>query len=466
LRASGFVFVVAIAFLSFVWGVSSTTWSIFPHRQIARVLSGLEAWTRLSKGALPLYAIAPEAGATRPDPVTILAGSDSDDLLLVTEGFYFRQDLCPRFGCMAYVATRDGRVVHTWEYDPQALLTDAAFAKFKGTRTETNLNVQGVDIDAEGNLVVVFQGKNLFPYQVGIAKFSWAGDLLWIRIDNSHHWPKVGPDGRIYAPIAKIVSDDKTVAATKEELKCRNGAVFQEGVQILAADGTELRRFWLDEVVQKSDLQGLAYTVRNDCDPFHVNGVDLLNAAAAARIPGAAAGDLLVSLRSSSSLVVMDQTDGHIKKIIYGPMVAQHSPRVLPDGRIAVFDNMGGIDTKGGTRILAIDPASGADETLFPRYPDQPGGDIFTKEQGEVNFSADGQRMLVSETLAGRVFEVDARTGRALWRLDMISDMRPFYDLMGETAPDNTFTRIQAQGVRYLSAADVVRWSGGRLSLN
>ena len=52
----------------------------------------------------------------------------------------------------------------------------------------------------------------------------------------------VGPDGRIYTPIARIVSDDKTVAGTVEELKCKNGAVFQEGVQIVAPDGAYLIR--------------------------------------------------------------------------------------------------------------------------------------------------------------------------------------------------------------------------------
>lgn len=461
MRFSLLVFIAAIAFLAFVWGVSSTTWNIFPHRQIGRVLAGIDAWGKFEDDRLPLYALTPEPGATQSDPATFYADTGSDDLLLVTEGFYFRQDLCPEFGCIALLMTHEGKVVHTWQYDPERLLTDEDFAKFKGQRLLTNLNVQGVDLDQDGNLIVVFQGKNLFPYQVGMAKFSWDGALQWLRIDNSHHWPKVGPDGRIYTPIARIVSDDKTVAGTVEELKCKNGAVFQEGVQIVASDGTELKRFWMDDVVQASGMQGLAYSVRNDCDPFHVNGIDLLNDAAAKLIPGTKAGDLLVSLRSSSSLVVMDPEDGHIKRVIYGPMVAQHSPRVLPDGRFALFDNMGGIDVKKGTRVLAINPATGEDETLFPRLAGQPGEDLFSKEQGEVNFSSDGTRMMVAETLGGRVFEVETATGRPLSRIDMISDMRPFYDRLGETPPETTFTRIQAQGVRYVAAADVARWQSG-----
>ena len=55
-------------------------------------------------------------------------------------------------------------------------------------------------------------------------------------------------------------------------------------MQVLAPDGTEIRRFWLDDLVQSSDRQGLAYSVRDDCDPYHVNGVDVVNAAMAARL--------------------------------------------------------------------------------------------------------------------------------------------------------------------------------------
>jgi len=452
------LFVGALCFLAFVWGVSATTWKIFPSRQIAHVLAGLDAWGKFDERALPLNVIGRADGAKSVDPVQIFAPSESDDLILVTGGFFFRQDVCPKFGCMAYVTDRSGKIEHSWEYDPDLLFTDADFVRFKGERGLLNLNVQGVDIGADGSLVVVFQGKNLFPYQVGIAKFDWQGKLLWIRIDNSHHWPKVGSDGRIYTPIARIVTDDKQVAETREPLKCKNGAVFQEGVQILSPDGKELHRFWMDEVVQASDMQGLEYSVRNDCDPFHVNGVDLLNAAGASRIPGTKEGDLVVSLRSSSALVVLDQTDGHIEKIISGPMVAQHSPRVLQDGTLAVFDNLGGLDTKNGSRVLIVDPATGKEHTVFPRLAGDPGADLLAEQQGAINFSTDGKRVLVAETVGGRLFEADVATGKPLWQMDAISDFGPFLKLTGQSDGKSALMRVHTQGAQYLSRADVARW--------
>lgn len=451
-------FFCALAFLSFVWGVASVTWKIFPHRQVQHVLSGIESWNKFQDKNQPLYLIGPAAGATSPDPVKMLVPATTDDLILVTGGFYFRMDLCPTFGCIAYLIDRTGKVYHTWEADPDKLFTDADYKKFTGERTRLNINIQGADIDRDGNLIVTLQGTNLFPYQVGIAKFGWSGGLDWVRIDNAHHWPRVGSDGRIYAPIAKIVRDDNTVAGTRQASDCKSGAVFQEGVEILAPDGTELHRYWMDDLVQKSEMQGLAYSVRNDCDPYHVNGIDLLNAAAAARMPGTEAGDLLISLRSSSSLIVVAPETGEIRHVLHGPMVAQHCPRVLVDGRLAVFDNLGATDTEKGTRIVALNPETGEGQTLFPILDDQPGADLDADQQGEVSFSADGRRMLVSETMGGRIFEVETATGRPLWMLTAISDMAPLARLLGGASDGPQFERIQTQGALFVKRADFDRW--------
>lgn len=447
------------AFLIFVWGVAATTWNIFPHRQIMHVQAGIDAWGKIEDTKMPGHVIPPETTAQGPDPVTSYSDISQGDLILMTGGFFFRQDLCPKFGCMAYVMDRTGKVLHTWEADPAALFTPADFKGFTGYPDPRNLDLQGVDIDSDGNLVVTFQGRNVFPYQVGIGKFDWNGKLLWMRVDNSHHWPKVGADNRIYVPIARITKDETTVAGTVEPLKCKNGAVFQEGVQILSPEGTVVKQFWMDDVVRKSDVQGLAYSVRNDCDPYHVNAVDLLNAAAVARLPGTKVGDLALSLRASSAVVVLDPDSGIVRRIIKGPMVAQHSVRVLPDGQFAVFDNLGGIDTAKGTRVLALDPATSAGHTIFPRDKNAPGGDLYSDAQGEINFSSDGSRVLVAETLGGRVFEVDVATGKALWQFDSISDMAPYLGMIGEGDGKPHFYRIQTQGARYVSRADFDRMS-------
>lgn len=453
---------LGLMFLVFVWGVVSTRQAVFPHRFIVKVTAGITALRKMEDTSRPQHVIAAEPSATQADPVQMLVPPASDDLILMTGGFFYRQDQCQAFGCMAFIMDRAGTVLHQWEFDPAALFTRDDFKGFTGYPDPANLTLQGAEIDRDGNLIVVFQGRNVFPYQVGIAKFTWDNKLLWVRIDNSHHWPKAGPDGRIYVPVARITRDETTVAGTTEPLDCPFGAVFQEGVRILSPDGVVLKEFWMSDLVKASDMQGLAYAVRSDCDPYHVNGVDLLNPAAAARIPGTRAGDLLVSLRSSSALVVLDQDDGRIRQIVSGPMVAQHSPRVLPDGSFAVLDNLGGIDTAKGTRVLRLTEPGQPGQTIFPRDPAAPGGDLDTLAQGQVNFSADGARALVAETLGGRVFEVDVASGKALWRYDSLSDIAPFYAFAGKKQTGPVFARMQTQGAAFVSRADFDRLNAAR----
>ena len=275
-------------------------------------------------------------------------------------------------------------------------------------------------------------------------------------------WSWTGPDGRINTPIARIErGGGEQVAGTRQALECKSGAVYQEGVQILAPDGTVLRRFWMADLVRAWDRQGRAYAVRNDCDPYHVNGIDLLTAAAAARLAGTRAGDLVVSLRSSSSLVVLDPDSGAIRRILSGPMVAQHSPNVMADGRLAVFDNLGGLDTQNGTRIVAMDPATGQGQTLFPRQKGTPGADLHSEAQGALALSADGRRGLVAETLGGRVFEFDIATGAPLWTYEAVSDLAPYMALIGQPGDGPRFAHMQTQGARYIRAADFARFLAG-----
>ena len=415
-RLSTIVALLSALFLAFLWGVAAMKWNIFPHHYIQRIESGFDAMMKLEDESLPHHTIRSGVEADKVDPVTSY-GPAPDYLILMTGGFDYRRDLCPKHGCMAMVMERDGTVLHTWEADSAALFSDEMLAGFKGHASWDKVYVQGVELADNGDLVVTFQGTNIFPYQVGVARFGWDGTLKWVKADSSHHWPTVDSQGDILTPIARIEHDVPKIAGTRQDLNCTYGTIFQEGVQILAPDGTEVSRFWMDDLVRKSDKQGLAYSVRDDCDPYHVNGVDEVNAALAARLDGVEEGDLVVSLRSSSSLVILDRVDGSIKRILQGPMVAQHSPRVLPDGDIIVFDNMGGQNTKVGTRILILDPVAETARTAFPVELDGPGGDIDSREEGAVRASPDGRHALIAETLNGRIIEADLETGKAIWIL-------------------------------------------------
>lgn len=460
-------FCLSLLLLAYGYGVTTMKYHIFPHTLLSQAQLGLEALTKLDRTDEPptfLRYLEPGDDARAiVQPASARAAHAYDDVLLMTGGFYHRTDLCPDVGCIAWIMTRDGKVLHSWSTDPATLFDEADFAGFSGFPGPQNIFVQGADLDPQGNLVVTFQGRNVFPYQVGLAKFAPDGRLLWKRMDHSHHWPTAGPDGRIYTPVARTRPGTGSIQGMPRPRECAQGVLYDEGVQVIAPNGTTIATFWMDEVLRRSDRRAPGYTVRDDCDPFHVNGIDLVNEAAAARlhalgITDARAGDLFVSLRSASSVVVMDSATGHIRHIIYGPMVDQHSPATLPDGDLLVFDNIGGSDEgRKLSRILRIGLAPVRFQQLFPR----PGTEVemFSLEQGAVNASADGSRALIAETLGGRVLEVDLETGKTLWTYHAVDDISAYLRAAG-AEPTNRPALMKTQGAAYISLADYRRMFG------
>ncbi|MEV8466797.1 arylsulfotransferase family protein [Fluviibacterium sp. DFM31] len=452
-------FVCGITLLSFVWGVAAIEYRVFPYKQLVWIKAGFDAMGKLEDQELPYTVIRLGTEASDVDTAVTLGPAPDDQLILMTGGFHHRRDLCPTFGCLAYVMDRAGKVFHTWEVDPEALFPPERLADFSGKAQAENVYVQGLDMTDQGDLIVTFQARNMYPYHVGIARVSWSGAVDWVRPDHSHHWPTVTGDGTILTPAATVERAAKFVAATRVRTDCKLGSVFQEGVSIISPDGTQATTHFLDASVRASDMQGLAYAVRNDCDPYHVNAVVEVTPVLADTLEGVTAGDLLVSLRSSSSLVILDRDSGVIKYHYFGPMVAQHSPRILPDGTVLVFDNQGGQTTGSGTRILRVDLAERSARTVFPTAPDQAGGDLDAEVSGAVRESPDGRFMLISETINGRVIEVDMDTGEAVWIFKAISDLAPYLKEQGEDPDGPVYARLQTHGADYLSKADFARLS-------
>ncbi|MEO6092434.1 MAG: arylsulfotransferase family protein [Novosphingobium sp.] len=459
-------FVLSALLLAFGYGVVTMEYKIFPHAILARAQQAKEALTKVEpKDHPPHYIRDLQAGDTRrimkPAPV-----GDDSDLILMTGGFFYHTDACPTVGCMAWIMRRDGTVLHRWSADPAVLFNARDFKGYTGETVMENIFVQGVDLDREGNLIVIFEARNIYPDHVGIAKFAPNGRLLWRRIDQSHHWPTVGPDGRIYAPSSRIVPKGPLIDGLPHPPVCRGDRIDQQGVRVLSPEGKVLHEFWLEDVVRQSGLLAVGYYVRNDCDPFHVNGIELVDEAAAAKlrtsaVPDAKPGDMFVSLRASSTVLLMDSDSGRIKHIIHGPMVEQHSPALLPDGDMIIFDNVGaGLGPDQRSRLLKIAFAPERYEQAFPR----PGGDdphLFSLREGQVNVSADGKRALISETEGGRLFEVDLASGALLWSYREANDLSAYLTRVGSADQGkHRVALLHTQGAAYVSSANFSRMFG------
>jgi hypothetical protein len=150
-----------------------------------------------------------------------------------------------------------------------------------------------------------------------------------------------------------------------------------------------------------------------------MNDVEVLSADMADAFPMFSAGDILVSLRKFSLVLVVDAKTERVKWHFQHPLIHQHDPDFESDGRIVIFDNHDDLTADGSrggrTQILRVDPASNTFERIYPaeRYPYDDSRIFYTQFGGKHQLLENGNR-LITEAMAGRVFEVSS-AGETVW---------------------------------------------------
>jgi len=186
----------------------------------------------------------------------------------------------------------------------------------------------------------------------------------------------------------------------------------------VSLDGQVLEEISVLGLLYENGLERLLFandlTLRGDPDLTHLNDIEELTSRMASRFPQFAAGDLLLSLRNVNLLMVVDPRTHKVKWHQSGPWIKQHDPDFLPDGRISVFNNNNDTtDTGavlGGSTILDVDPAGGLTSV---RYGGRPTQAFYTRFRGK-HQRLDNGNILITESLAGRAFEVDSM-GNVVW---------------------------------------------------
>jgi hypothetical protein len=305
-----------------------------------------------------------------------------------------------------------------------------------------------------GDLIATFQSNELFPYGVGMAKFDKDGKVLWRTPNYGHHWFSVSPDGLIYTPAHEIIDGPLQIGDTGERLLCGAERTIADVILVLSEDGKVIERIPLFDLLVEQGYAGVAFNAP-DCDPIHLNYVEYVTEEMADDHPELAPGDLIISIRNLHLIAAIDGVSHDLKWVVAGRTVRQHSPRVLADGSIAVFDNRGGERETGGSRIVRLTYGEATVETIFPG-PDTPTTiNFWTELVGHIDPHPDGSRALVSLTGQGRVLEVDLRRGRVLWEMinshDLGSAGRRFGIEEGEVV------RLAATGAYYVGRPAFLR---------
>ncbi|MEO1019316.1 MAG: arylsulfotransferase family protein [Pseudomonadota bacterium] len=447
-RLAILLFALGISGLAYLYGVASTKFGLFPANVVeeawlaAKALR--EAWNSdfqdRPPGAVALSSEPPiltDAGAGDIPPA-------DEGLILMTGAPDVLTTHCPELGCLAWLMDRSGKIYHVWPIDPAIDWGET----LSGFNSIENIIPHGSHVFDNGDLLVSFQGRNTFPFGVGLAKFDKDGQLLWKSESNVHHWFDIDEEGNIFTPAHRLIDSPLQIGVMERELVCADKKIYDDLVEVFAQDGEVLEQFSLTEVMIDSGYGSLLELTRNDCDPLHLNDVEVLDAADAAAYPRFAAGDLLVSINSLNAIAVLDGTTKQVKWLISGMMSYQHNPRFSGDNKILVFDNRAGEARQGGSRLVEIDVGTHEFEAIFPHEATPDEIDFYTSVAGHFDMNEERDRALVSLSLQGRVLEIDLEAGEVLWEFENVHDVARYLEAEGKEA-DTDYAIFGITGAYY-----------------
>ena len=245
----------------------------------------------------------------------------------------------------------------------------------------------------QGDLLAIWE-------YIGLARVDRSSHLRWASLNGAHHDLAVASDGTIYV----LTREVKVVPSVNPR-----DPVDVDFVTVLTPDGKELRRISLLTAFERSDYAAVLAHMASEGDILHANSVGILDGRLADRSHAFRAGNLLVSFRSLDVVAVLDPQAEKIVWALLGPWRAQHSPRILENGRMLLFDNFAGMRL-GFSRVLELDPFT---QVISWRYGDKEGQRIFSESNGQAERLGNGDTLIV-ESNAGRAIEVTP-AGETVW---------------------------------------------------
>jgi hypothetical protein len=242
----------------------------------------------------------------------------------------------------AWLYDGEGRLRHTWP-----IVYHRIDAK---SPTGSDDSPHGFAVLPDGSVIANFDGGR------AMARFDACGEPVWRKEGVFHHlisqaedgsfWSWRGDDNTAYGHFQYLVNFDGETGDSLREIGLVEDVLRRDpaaSIVLGVGDDRELRKFEGDPDRREVD------------DLFHPNDIEELDTRLAPRFPMFSAGDLLISIRRTNLVAVLDGEDYRLKWWSHGPWISQHDADFTGDGLISVYNNNTG---RGRSEIVRIDPAT------------------------------------------------------------------------------------------------------------
>ncbi len=307
----------------------------------------------------------------------------------------------------ALLIDADGTVVHEWKL-PYEQIWDAQSSSVHKPVAGTHIYFRKAVLYPNGDLLAVYDGVGDTPHGYGLVKMDRESRVIWTYLQNAHHDVDVAPDGRIFTLTHEIVDE-----AFEPRLHLKPPRIDDFVVE-LSVEGRELRKIPLLQAHNGTPylrlLDRSPWYLGRSGDYLHTNTIDYIDAGIARHFDFAREGQLLLSMRETGAIAVLDPDRGKLVWAMRGSWVGQHDPDMLDNGHILLFDNNGHFGTHGQSRVIEVDPK---DERIVWSYAGSADAPLDSRIRSAQQRLANGNT-LITESDGGRLLEV-TQQGEIVW---------------------------------------------------
>lgn len=319
---------------------------------------------------------------------------NDDGYLLVSR---YREDL-NRF-VVELVSLSNGRVLHRYAPDVGAI---HARSKMVSPLVDL-LRDRGPSIYIMYHPMLTPTGGLISHHVSPLVSIDRCSNIEWTVDGIFHHAIERGRDGNYWVGYTYPKARQPNVSPKYDD----------QALAQVSASGKLLQLIPLREILEVNNLQGLLDSHSYTDDPYHLNDIE----PALTNSKFWKAGDLFLSFRHFSGLMLYRPTTGKVVWSKQGITYAQHDIQILDNHRIAVFDNNARptwprIKVAGHNRTAVYDFTT--DKITYPFDTALAKERIATATQGRQLILANGDAV-IEETEHGRILRL-APDGTVRWR--------------------------------------------------
>ena len=272
------------------------------------------------------------------------------------------------------------------------------------------------------------RGELIFQSSSPLIKIDFNSNVVWVNNEDIfHHSTNLDDEGNIYVPsrlkpYSKLVSDYVGLNNATEKYN-----FLDDAISILDKNGKILFSKSVTEIlIENGYLYRIFSQHPHKTDPLHLNDIQpVLKDTKYFK-----KGDVFLSLRNLSMVILYRPSTNKIIKIIEGEFYNQHDVDILDESRVSIYNNNAFHNYKNerlvkNNEIIIYDFETNSFSKKFEKTFIE--NKINSAQRGLVDFSEDGSA-IVEDSENGRILYLSAK-GEVIWIFNNLNSKKQLYDL-------------------------------------